>query len=66
MWLPAHPRHLFPQEDLTAETTVKVLDTLKRGDKPQVGPQNGRKSCEGIQGKTTLLGEPSGPFCREI
>lgn len=29
-------------EDLTPETTKQVLDDLKAGKKPKVGPQNGR------------------------
>lgn len=41
-------------EDLTAETTEKVLDALARGEKPTVGPQNGRiRSCP-AGGPTTL------------
>ncbi|MFV3073410.1 NADH-quinone oxidoreductase subunit NuoE [Niveispirillum fermenti] len=41
-------------EDLTAETTGKILDALARGEKPEGGPQNGRiRSCP-IGGPTTL------------
>lgn len=43
-------------EDLTAETTEKVLDALMRGDKPKSGSQSGRKTCEPAGGLTTLLG----------
>lgn len=43
-------------EDLTAETTEKVLDALMRGDKPKPGSQSGRKTCEPAGGLTTLLG----------
>jgi len=48
-------------EDLTFETTNKILDSFKAGKKPKSGPQNGRKTCEGILGKTTLLEPPYGP-----
>jgi NADH dehydrogenase (ubiquinone) flavoprotein 2 len=54
-------------EDLTNETAVKVIEGLRTGDKNlKIGPQNGRKNCEGIKGKTTLMGEPAGPFCRDL
>jgi NADH-quinone oxidoreductase E subunit len=33
-------------EDLTPEITERLLDDLKRGAKPQPGPQSGRKSSE--------------------
>jgi NADH dehydrogenase (ubiquinone) flavoprotein 2 len=51
-------------EDLTPETTIKILDDLKQGKTPKVGPQNGRRNCEGPQGKTTLFEPPPGPYCR--
>lgn len=41
-------------EDLTAETTEKVLDALARGEKPTVGPQNGRIRACPAGGPTTL------------
>eukprot|EP00457_Paulinella_chromatophora_P012497 gb/GEZN01012711.1/.p1 GENE.gb/GEZN01012711.1/~~gb/GEZN01012711.1/.p1 ORF type:complete len:271 (+),score=34.83 gb/GEZN01012711.1/:36-815(+) len=41
-------------ENLTPETTVKLLDNLKNGKPVQVGPQNGQNTCEGISGRTTL------------
>lgn len=44
-------------EDLTAETTEKVLDALMRGEQPKPGSQSGRKTCEPAGGLTTLLGE---------
>eukprot|EP00189_Rhodosorus_marinus_P010132 CAMPEP_0184740682 /NCGR_PEP_ID=MMETSP0315-20130426/3692_1 /TAXON_ID=101924 /ORGANISM="Rhodosorus marinus, Strain UTEX LB 2760" /LENGTH=260 /DNA_ID=CAMNT_0027210505 /DNA_START=49 /DNA_END=831 /DNA_ORIENTATION=- len=49
-------------EDLTPETTKQVLDDLKNGKTPKVGPQNGRVKCMGIEGKTCLKGKPRGPF----
>jgi len=52
-------------EDLTPESTVALLETLKAGKTPKVGPQTGgRKNCEGPQGKTTLFAAPAGPYCR--
>eukprot|EP01111_Echinosteliopsis_oligospora_P009384 TRINITY_DN2735_c0_g1_i1.p1 TRINITY_DN2735_c0_g1~~TRINITY_DN2735_c0_g1_i1.p1 ORF type:complete len:264 (-),score=72.29 TRINITY_DN2735_c0_g1_i1:24-776(-) len=53
-------------EDLTPETTVKVLDQFAKGEEPKVGPQTSRKCAEGPLGKTTLLEPPSGPFCRDL
>lgn len=41
-------------EDLTAETTVKVLKALAAGEKPKPGPQSGRKTSEPAGGPTTL------------
>jgi NADH-quinone oxidoreductase subunit E len=41
-------------EDLTAESTEQILDTLARGDKPQTGPQSGRHMSEPAGGLTTL------------
>jgi len=51
-------------EDLTAETTVKILEAFKRGERPLPGPQNGRKTCEPSGGKTTLTEEPV-PWMRQ-
>ncbi|CAM0142588.1 NADH:ubiquinone oxidoreductase 24 [Umbelopsis sp. WA50703] len=52
-------------EDLTPETTTKLLDNLQN-DKPITpGPQNGRHTCEYAPGKyTTLNSEPYGPGFR--
>ncbi len=33
-------------EDLTPETTTKILDALASGETPKAGPQSGRKSSE--------------------
>lgn len=41
-------------EDLTPETTIKILDTLARGEKPKPGPQSGRQTSENSAGLTTL------------
>ncbi|KAL1920506.1 uncharacterized protein VTP21DRAFT_883 [Calcarisporiella thermophila] len=51
-------------EDLTPETTVKLINALKKGEKLPPGPLNGRHSCEPEGGRTTLLGEPYGPGFR--
>ena len=53
-------------EDLTPETTVTLLDNLKEGKEVVVGPQNGRKNGLGPMGRTSLVGEPRGPHCREL
>ena len=56
-------------EDLTPETTVKLLDALKAAaldakkggvaEMPAPGPQSGkRKTCENEKGLTNLTGEP--------
>ena len=41
-------------EDLTPESTVKLLDTLKKGIIPKRGPQSSRSTCEPIKNQTTL------------
>jgi NADH-quinone oxidoreductase E subunit len=41
-------------EDLDADSTVKLIDTLARGDKPKPGPQSSRHTSEPIGGLTTL------------
>lgn len=49
-------------EDLTPETTKKLLADLKSGNrKIKPGPMSGRQSCEPITGQTTLKEEPYGP-----
>jgi len=53
-------------EDLTPENTVTLLDDLKEGRPVKIGPQNGRKNSLGPMGRTSLEGEPSGPYCREL
>lgn len=51
-------------EDLTPETTVKVLETLKNGGTPKMGPQTHRRAAEGPKGKTSLFEEPTPPPLR--
>lgn len=46
-------------EDLTYESTREVLLALKRGEKPKVGSQTGRKSSEPLGVKATLAEKAS-------
>ena len=46
-------------EDLTPETTVKLLDGLRAGKPPKPGPQSDRHSSEAAQGRTALTEEVS-------
>ncbi|KAL7410518.1 putative NADH-ubiquinone oxidoreductase 24 kDa subunit mitochondrial precursor [Mrakia frigida] len=48
-------------EDLTPETTIKVLDAFAKGETPKAGPQTGRFQSENAAGLTTLQGKPYGP-----
>mgnify|MGYP006876499760 CR=1 FL=1 len=40
-------------EDLTPETTIKLLDAMARGEKPKPGPQTGRLTSENSAGLTS-------------
>ena len=56
-------------ECLTPKTTVELLEACKKGMPPAMGkwgslPMNGQVSCEGPQGKTTLLKAPGMPEVR--
>ena len=42
------------QEDLTPQTTKKVLDAFKKGQKPKAGPQSDRQTSENSAGLTSL------------
>ena len=44
----------LPQEDLTAETTKKILNAFSKGQKPKPGPQSGRQTSENSAGLTAL------------
>ncbi|MCW8915468.1 MAG: NADH-quinone oxidoreductase subunit NuoE [Magnetovibrio sp.] len=45
-------------EDLTGETTEKVLDALAKGEAPAAGSQAGKRvGCQPAGGLTTLIGE---------
>ncbi|WOO83870.1 NADH-ubiquinone oxidoreductase subunit, mitochondrial [Vanrija pseudolonga] len=48
-------------EDLTPESTIKILDALAKGEKPKVGPQSNRHTSENSAGLTTLTTKPYGP-----
>lgn len=48
-------------EDLTEEATVRILEALKKGEKPAAGPVSGRRGCEPLGGLTSLKTEPTGP-----
>lgn len=39
---------------MTPESTVALLEQWKKGETPQVGPQNGRNFSEGPLGRTSL------------
>jgi NADH dehydrogenase (ubiquinone) flavoprotein 2 len=45
-------------EDLTYDSTRELLLTLKRGEKPNVGSQTGRKGSEPLGGGITLTEDP--------
>jgi len=53
-------------EDLTPENTIKLLDDLKAERPVKVGPQNDRINSEGPMGRTSLIGTPTGPQCRDL
>ena len=42
-------------EDLDADKVVGLLDAFKRGEKPERGPQNGRRNAAPIGGPQTLV-----------
>jgi NADH-quinone oxidoreductase subunit E len=42
-------------EDLDGPKTEALIEALRRGEVPQPGPQNGRRSSEPLGGATTLL-----------
>ncbi|KAF9653033.1 hypothetical protein BDM02DRAFT_3135802 [Thelephora ganbajun] len=52
-------------EDLTSETTKKILGAFSKGQKPNPGPQSGRHTSENSAGLTALTSKPCGPgeFC---
>lgn len=41
-------------EDLTPESTKKILDAFAKGEKPKPGPQSGRLTAENSAGLTAL------------
>jgi NADH-quinone oxidoreductase E subunit len=44
-------------EDLDEASITRVLEAIKKGEKPKPGPQNGRLNSAPIGGPTTLKGE---------
>jgi NADH dehydrogenase (ubiquinone) flavoprotein 2 len=52
-------------ENLTEESTIKLLDGWRAGRPPKVGPQNNQSNCEGPQGKTSLKTVPAA-ICRDL
>jgi (2Fe-2S) ferredoxin len=44
-------------EDLTEETTKKILAAFAKGEKPKPGPQSGRFTSENSAGLTSLTGK---------
>ncbi|KZT59768.1 putative NADH-ubiquinone oxidoreductase 24 kDa subunit mitochondrial precursor [Calocera cornea HHB12733] len=48
-------------EDLTPESTKKILDAFAKGQKPKPGPQSGRHTSENSAGLTSLTSKPYGP-----
>jgi len=51
-------------EDLTPDSTITILEAFKKGQNPKAGPQNGRRTCEPLGGKTSLKEKPV-PWYRE-
>lgn len=49
----------FLQEDLTSESTKKILDAFSKGTKPKPGPQSGRRTSENSAGLTALTSKVS-------
>lgn len=53
-------------EDLTPESALQVLDHIKAGKTPKIGPQIDRNGCEGPLGRSSLNEPPPGPYCRDL
>jgi NADH dehydrogenase (ubiquinone) flavoprotein 2 len=53
--------NLLIKEDLTPEAAVKIIKSIRAGTIPPPGPVSGRKTCEPINGLTSLKEEPTGP-----
>lgn len=51
-------------EDLTPESTIRILEELKAGKTPKPGPQSSRNTCEPSAGLTSLTSKPYGPGFR--
>ncbi|KAF0974193.1 hypothetical protein FDP41_006803 [Naegleria fowleri] len=56
-------------EDLTVQRAIEIVEMLKRGEYPKVGPQNGRRYADPLGGQKTLLfedGDLPKPYCRNL
>jgi len=53
-------------EDLTPESAIAIVETLRKGEAPKKGSQIGRHCSIGPNGKTVLTGEPQAPPCRDL
>lgn len=63
-------------EDLTPEDAIKIVESLRKGEKPRLGSQHRSKAepAGAVQngkwvpcsGATTLTGTPRGPYCRDL
>ena len=55
-------------EDLSPETTRRILDDLTAGRTPKTGSQTGRRSCEpagGLTSLVTITGGPEAEYARQ-
>ena len=50
-------------EDLTPESTKKILDAFAKGEKPKPGPQSGRQTSENSAGLTALTSKVRSVQC---
>jgi (2Fe-2S) ferredoxin len=53
-------------EDLTYDSMTQLMQDWKDGKEPKKGSQIGRNYSEGIDGRTTLINEPTGPVSRDF
>jgi NADH dehydrogenase (ubiquinone) flavoprotein 2 len=53
-------------EDLDYDSMTAMLKDWKDGKEPKKGPQNGRINSCGIEGRTSLHGESTGPVSRDF
>jgi NADH-quinone oxidoreductase E subunit len=53
-------------EDVTAESMGKIIDALKRGEKPKHGPQNGRVHSAPLGQFTSLTDQPAPPPMQDL
>lgn len=49
------------KEDLKPSDIEEILDDLKAGRKPKLGPRSGRFASEPLRGLTSLTETPKGP-----